>query len=235
METKTYHQIEKTRFANLMVGFCFVSGIVLALFSWRSPSEIKEKTYRSMQSENLIVQRDEDVVEPPKPETPQVNVSKEQPAPEIDLTNDITTTKSTNQNESEVIFTQNTNIDNNTSVGDGDGDFGIPDVLIEPIVEFPDIEASFVGGELAMRKWMVDNLKYPELAIENNEQGRVFLKFIVEKDGTITHVEVIKSSSALLDYEAKRIIRAMPKWIPGESGGKKVRSSFTMPINFQLN
>jgi protein TonB len=82
---------------------------------------------------------------------------------------------------------------------------------------------------------MQQNLVYPEMSMEMGEQGKVYLKFVVEKDGTISNVEVIKGVSRDLDNEAKRLVRAMPGWKPGESKGMKVRSSFTMPINFELN
>ncbi|MFM7757779.1 MAG: energy transducer TonB, partial [Crocinitomicaceae bacterium] len=99
----------------------------------------------------------------------------------------------------------------------------------------PDVEAEFTGGESAMQKWMQQNLVYPEMSMEMGEQGKVYLKFVVEKDGKISNVEVIKGVSRDLDNEAKRLVRAMPGWKAGESKGMKVRSSFTMPINFELN
>jgi TonB family protein len=107
--------------------------------------------------------------------------------------------------------------------------------IMEPVVGFPDVEAEFTGGESAMQKWMQRNLVYPEMSMEMGEQGKVYLRFIVEKDGTISNVEVIKGVSRDLDNEAKRVIRAMPEWKPGRSKGMTVRSSFTMPINFELN
>jgi len=107
--------------------------------------------------------------------------------------------------------------------------------IVEPVVDFPDVEAKFKGGESAMQKWMQQNVVYPEMSIEMGEQGKVYLKFVVEKDGKISNVEVIKGVSRELDDEAKRLVRAMPGWKPAKSKGKKVRSSFTMPINFELN
>jgi len=104
-----------------------------------------------------------------------------------------------------------------------------------PIVDFPDEDAEFPGGAAAMMKWINDNISYPETSIEMNEQGRVFLQFVVEKDGTITNVKVDRGVSLDLDKEAKRVIRNMPNWIPGEIGGRAVRARCRLPINFQLN
>ena len=104
-----------------------------------------------------------------------------------------------------------------------------------PIVDFPDVEAEFPGGAAAMMKWINDNISYPETSIEMNEQGRVFLQFVVEKNGSITNVKVDRGISIDLDKEAKRVIRNMPKWVPGEIGGRSIRARCRLPINFQLN
>ena len=107
--------------------------------------------------------------------------------------------------------------------------------VVEEVVEFPDVEAGFPGGAAAMMKWIRDNVKYPQTSIEMNEQGRVFLSFVVEKDGSVSNVKVEKGISIDLDKEAKRVIRKMPKWVPGEADGRAVRARCRLPINFQLN
>lgn len=104
-----------------------------------------------------------------------------------------------------------------------------------PIIEFPDISAEFPGGSSVMMKWINDNLVYPQISIENNHQGRVFVSFVIEKDGSITNVIVERGISVDLDNEAKRIVKKMPKWIPGENSGSVVRSRGRLPINFTLN
>ena len=105
----------------------------------------------------------------------------------------------------------------------------------EAVEDFPDEDAEFPGGAAAMMKWINDNINYPETSIEMNEQGRVFLQFVVEKDGSITNVKVDRGVSTDLDNEAKRVIRKMPKWKPGETKGRAVRARCRLPINFQLN
>ena len=95
--------------------------------------------------------------------------------------------------------------------------------------------AEFKGGTAAMMKWINDNINYPETSIEMNEQGRVFIKFVVEKDGSITNVKVERGVSIDLDREAKRVIRKMPKWNAAKHGNKSVRSMCYLPINFRLN
>lgn len=104
-----------------------------------------------------------------------------------------------------------------------------------PIIEFPDVSAGFPGGSSVMMKWINDNLVYPQISIENNHQGRVFVSFVIEKDGSITNITVERGISVDLDNEAKRIVGMMPKWIPGENSGSVVRSRGRLPINFTLN
>ena len=97
------------------------------------------------------------------------------------------------------------------------------------------VSQSRSGGAAAMMKWINDNVKYPQTSIEMNEQGRVFLSFVVEADGSISNVKVERGISPDLDREAKRIIRSMPNWTPGESAGRVVRARCRLPINFQLH
>ena len=91
------------------------------------------------------------------------------------------------------------------------------------------------GGPAAMMKWIKANAKYPQTSIEMNEQGRVFLSCIVEKDGSITNVKVERGVSIDLDREAKRVVRKMPKWIPGEQSGKTVKTIVRIPISFKFD
>ena len=96
------------------------------------------------------------------------------------------------------------------------------------------IAGEFRGVE-AMMKYVAENVKYPESAKENNLQGRVIVKFVIEKDGSVSNVEVGRGWGNELDDEAVRVVKAMPKWKPGKQDGKPVRVSFMLPINFKLS
>jgi protein TonB len=110
-----------------------------------------------------------------------------------------------------------------------------PPVLIpEDPYDFPDVDPTFVGGAAAMNQWIVDNVDYPELAREMGEQGKVYVKFVVDKKGNISKVSIRQGVSDALDAEAKRVVKKMPKWIPGEVDGKPVSVNFTLPIHFRL-
>ncbi len=93
---------------------------------------------------------------------------------------------------------------------------------------------SFPGGYAALMQWLGSNMKYPTIAAENNVQGRVIVQFVVEKDGSITDVHVAKSVDPSLDKEASRVVKAMPKWIPGKQNSSPVRVKFTVPVTFKL-
>ena len=101
-------------------------------------------------------------------------------------------------------------------------------VIVESMPEFP-------GGQQALFKYLSENVKYPVIAQENGIQGRVICQFVVNKDGSIVDVEVVRSGGdASLDKEAVRVIKTMPKWKPGKQRGKPVRVKFTVPVSFKL-
>ena len=101
-------------------------------------------------------------------------------------------------------------------------------VVVESMPEFP-------GGQQAMMKYVAENIKYPVIAQENGIQGRVICQFVVEKDGKVSDIQVVRSSGeASLDKEAVRVINSMPKWKPGKQRGKPVRVKYTVPVNFRL-
>jgi len=93
---------------------------------------------------------------------------------------------------------------------------------------------TFPGGDAELFKFLSNNVKYPVIAQENGIQGRVICQFVVNKDGSIVDVEVVRSVDASLDKEAIRVIKSMPKWSPGKQRGKPVRVKYTLPVNFKL-
>lgn len=95
-------------------------------------------------------------------------------------------------------------------------------------------QPEFQGGLKEMYAFIGKNLKYPSQAQRANVSGRVFAKFVVERDGRIGDVQILKGIGFGCDEEAQRVIKSMPKWNPGKQNGRSVRVFFTMPINFQL-
>jgi len=92
----------------------------------------------------------------------------------------------------------------------------------------------FPGGEGALLKWISDNMVYPTIAAENGISGRVTCQFVVNVDGSVTDVEVVRGRDQYLDKEAIRVLKMLPKFTPGEQRGKPVRVRYSVPVNFKL-
>lgn len=138
-----------------------------------------------------------------------------------------------------------------TAFGASDFDKGTDDVTVvrevknEVVVEekkpepekiFTAVEESpkFPGGDAELYKWLSKNIRYPEMAAQNNIQGRVTVQFVVEKNGSVGEVKVVRGKDPDLDKEAVRVVKALPKFIPGKMNGQSVRVWYTLPINFKL-
>lgn len=104
----------------------------------------------------------------------------------------------------------------------------------EDILEVAEVMPEFPGGYKALLEFISKNVRYPEEAMKNAWQGRVVLQFVIEKDGAVSNIKVLRSVNETLDNEAMRVIREMPKWTPGKDKGKEVRCKYTIPIVFAL-
>ncbi len=138
----------------------------------------------------------------------------------------------------------------NTAFGATDFDKGTDDVTVvrehkdeivveekhEPEKVFTAVEQmpQFPGGEKELYKYVGDHLRYPTMAAENGIQGRVTVQFVVQKDGSIGEVKVIRGKDPDLDKEAVRVVKSLPKFIPGKMNGQAVNVWFTLPITFKL-
>jgi len=220
METKKTDKanIEKLRFPIAAIGLLFIGSMVLATLSFTKGIEkdLRTKAAESSVEIEFLLENKPEITPPPPKEMTFKPPVDEYIAPK-----------------------KNEDIDTSATVvlpppKPPKGDTTIIDVL-PPIIEFPDVEATFLGGAAAMQKWIAENVQYPQTAIEMNEQGKVYLSFVVEPDGSITNITIERGVSGDLDKEAKRLVRKMPKWAPGEAKGKKARTRCRLPINFTLN
>ena len=98
---------------------------------------------------------------------------------------------------------------------------------VEEMPEFP-------GGYEGLAKYLSDSITYPAIAKEYNIQGKVYVQFVVEKNGKVSNVKVVRGVDKNLDKEAVRVVKSFPDWKAGKQRGKAVRVYFTVPINFQL-
>lgn len=104
----------------------------------------------------------------------------------------------------------------------------------EEIFTIVETQPSFPGGEAKLYAYLGNNMKYPPIARDNNIQGRVYVSFVVEKNGSITDVKVLRGIGGGCDEEAIRVVKSMPGWSPGKQRGKSVRVRFNLPIVFKL-
>lgn len=106
--------------------------------------------------------------------------------------------------------------------------------VVEKIFDVVEVPPTFPGGEGQLRAWLAANTKYPPVAEDNGIQGRVIVQFVVERDGSVSNVNVVRGVDPSLDKEAARVVRSMPKWTPGKQNGQAVRARFNVPVVFKL-
>lgn len=109
-----------------------------------------------------------------------------------------------------------------------------PPVVEDKVFDVVEQMPSFPGGPSALMQYLASNIKYPVVAQENGVQGRVIVGFVVGKDGSIKDVKVIKGVDPSLDREAERVVKSMPKWIPGKQNGQEVTVKYNVPVSFKL-
>ena len=102
------------------------------------------------------------------------------------------------------------------------------------LFDFPEVQAEFPGGQAAMYEWLAKEIRYPAIARESGIQGRVFVGFVIERNGELTDIKILRGIGGGCDEEALRAIKRMPRWKPGEVGGQKVRCYFRLPVVFKL-
>lgn len=209
------------------IGLAVALGITLAAF---------EATSQDVTIQNLEVQQEEVVEEEMVPVTTQDQVKPPPPPPPPPPVA-----------ESLNIVDDNTEVaedfDFNSEMEE-DAEVEIREVEAEVVEEEEPAEQEvfliveqmpvFPGGDAELRKYLARSVKYPVIAQENDIQGRVFVKFVIAADGSVTDVEVARPFDPNLDKEAVRVVKSMPKWTPGKQRGKAVRVSYTVPINFVL-
>jgi TonB family protein len=104
----------------------------------------------------------------------------------------------------------------------------------DDVFKISEIKPAYPGGEKAMMGYLSKNIRYPQTAKEDGIEGTVFVQFVVEKDGSITDVNVVKGIHSALDSEAKRVVSKMPSWQPGKQNGTDVAVQYTLPVRFEL-
>lgn len=211
----------------LEIGFVIALGILLSAFNWKTNTKVEEGFVitQEEQVEEEIIPITQQMMKPPPPPPPAPKLTDLIEIVEDELS--IDEELEIEDVEADVENKNNYNFDyDGDSWGEEESE-GEADIfqVVEDMPQFP-------GG--SVQKWITKNVKYPMIAQENNIQGKVFVQFVIEKDGSVSDVKVARSVDPSLDKEAIRVVKAMPKWKPGKQRGKPVRVSYTVPINFQL-
>lgn len=226
-------EIKKSQKANLelqksmfiQIGLVVSLGFMFIAFEW-TQADIKKQEFALMEEvaleeEAVPVTRQEEIKPPPPPPPPKFTDVLNIVEDDIEL-----------EEELEI---EDSEIDEDTQIEivdiGSDEDEEVDDAQVFMVVEqMP----SFPGGDAALMKFLRDNVKYPHIAQEHGIQGRVYVSFVVGKDGTIRDVAVGRSVDPALDNEAIRVVKAMPKWQPGKQRGKSVNVKYMLPVNFVL-
>ncbi|MDY6371496.1 MAG: energy transducer TonB [Bacteroidales bacterium] len=217
--------LEKRRGLYLEIGLVVALVAALVAFNVKSyDREVKDVVDRDavLEEEEIIIQTDvQEPPPPPPPEQPEVTTVLEVVADDKEITNEL-------QVSAEVTDeTQNIQI---TPVVVEEEE----EVAEETIFTVVENDPEFPGGMDALYKYLAQNIKYPQLARDNNITGRVYVTFVVEKDGSIANPKVLRDIGGGCGQEAIRVVKSMPKWTPGKQRGKAVRVQFNLPVNFSL-
>ena len=207
-------------------------------------STVQELT--SMEAEEEIIEEEEQFQLPPEPEE---IIAPEEVANQQQVTDLLIVEDDKIEEDKQVKNTEDV-LENEAALGAVDITEGTNDlnkvivkeeVIAAPVVEDEPVSIAMVeqkpefpGGEAAMYKWLGDNIVYPSAASEEGVQGRVVVEFVVGKDGSITNVRVVRARHPALDKEALRVVKAMPKWVPGRNNGQPVKVTYTLPVTFKL-
>ncbi len=213
--------LEKNRSTFILVGLVITLSIVWFAFDHKTYDREETVVVQNAvldEEEDLVLQTQRNEPPPPPPPKPQTTV--------IEIVED------------------DVEVDDIEIDAETDDDEEIEEAVIqeeeeeevkeEQIFVFVEDQPGYPGGDAARIKYLQENIKYPEMAKESGIQGIVYVTFVVEKDGRITSVKVLRGIGGGCDEEAVRVIKKMPRWKPGKQRGRSVRVQFNMPVRFVL-
>lgn len=214
--------LEGKRILFIQIGLVVTLAIVLLAFEWKTYdrvlTDLGEREVIDIPEEMVEITRQEQPPPPPAPppQTTQFKIVED----DVEIDDD---------------FMIDVDVDQTTQI-----EAYIPPVFEEEQVQEQEIfivvedPPSFPGGDEARIRFLSENIRYPQMARESGIQGTVFVTFVVETDGSVTSVRVLRGIGGGCDEEAVRVIQAMPKWNAGKQRGRPVRVQFNMPIRFTL-
>lgn len=230
-------ELRSQKSTNILIGFVLAFAMLFSAFEF-TQREVKvvednDKIYDFKMEEDMIpITQQQEMMAPPPAAAPTV----------MEFINEVE--DDTELPEEEVETTEEVNQAITAVVGTGAPSAVVASGPVGPVVEVDEDDriyevveenAQFPGGDEACFKWLSEHLKYPAICQDQGVQGRVFVSFVVNKDGSIVDVEVKRSPDENLSKEAIRVVKSMPKWKPARQGNRNVRSRFNLPVMFRLN
>ncbi len=220
----------------ILIGYILTLALMFVAFEYTQRDvavQEEEKIYDMVMEEDMIpITQQQEVMAPPPAAAPKVidpiiNIvdnNTDLPEKEVETTEEI------NQ---AIVSTPGTG-STSTAVATGPVGPVVEEVDDDRIFDVVEENAQFPGGDEACMKWLRDHIKYPSICQEQGVQGRVIVAFVVNKDGSIVDVKVLRSPDQHLSDEAVRVVKQMPKWKPARQGNRSVRSRFNLPVMFRL-
>jgi len=213
--------LEKKRGLFLQIGLIMAFSVILFAFEWASPDLSYKKIVNvagvDIETELVPITRVKEVKPPPPKHYKKITI-----VPDTEETK-------------ETFVPLSVEIDPDEAIEKNCGEITIPIEKEEiGIVYFAEIMPEFPGGVVGLKLYISRNVKYPIVAIENDIQGKVYVRFVVNKKGETEQVSVIRGVDPILDKEAVKVVKSFPKWKPGIQSGKTVSVWYTVPIVFQL-
>lgn len=219
--------LESKKGVYFQLGLIFAMAVVLVAFEWKSYDKVETDIYANQKATTEV----EELVQitqqntPPPPPAP--------PPPSLVL-NIVENTAQINDD-----ISIDAEADERTQVEEYKAPVAVAqeeeaEVQEQEIFQVVETAPSFPGGDGARMKFLQENIKYPQMARESGIQGTVYVTFVVERNGSVTDVKILRGIGGGCDEEAVRVVKNMPKWEPGKQRGKPVRVQFNMPIKFTL-
>ncbi|MBR0183039.1 MAG: energy transducer TonB [Bacteroidaceae bacterium] len=220
----------------ILIGYILTLALMFVAFEYTQRDvavQEEERIYDMVMEEDMIpITQQQEVMAPPPAAAPKVidpiiNIvdnNTDLPEKEVETTEEI------NQ---AIVSTPGTG-STSTAVATGPVGPVVEEVDDDRIFDVVEENAQFPGGDEACMKWLHDHIKYPSICQEQGVQGRVIVAFVVNKDGSIVDVKVLRSPDQHLSDEAVRVVKQMPKWKPARQGNRSVRSRFNLPVMFRL-
>lgn len=208
------------------LGLVLTLAIVLVAFEWKSydKEEIQLAARAAVETEEEMIIQTEQNLPPPPPPPPAQVVSDEIEIVEDDV-------EIENEVEINAEATEETVVEDYVAPPVVEEEEVAEEEIFQIVEEMP----SYPGGAEALYEYLNDNIRYPIVALESGISGRVYVQFVVEKDGSVSDVKVLRGIGGGCDEEAIRVVEKMPRWNPGKQRGRAVRVLYMVPINFTLN